>query len=430
MAEAELAQRRAEAVDPNDGCSGRILMARRSLPTRDHLLARGRLADQANAFLGKAWDKGWLPPPNLDPNALWALAAKSYGARAEAAEHGERSQADVADFRERLTRLCSAVEAEADLNPLGRAMAWGQLSRVVKNRLAFGALWLERPELLATPLAAPIIVIGHMRSGTTRIHTLLAADPAHSHTRYCDAYHPVPARLGMNRVNAALELAMLGKINPWMQSIHPMRAGGVEEELAWISAALHHSIYETQWHIPTYSSWSEASDPAPIYREFLRILRTDAAHRGIAAKPRILKVPAFAEDLATLLTLLPDARLVIAERAQDAVLKSAISLAANQMAVQSDTCSLDDIEARWRHKIALRETRMASALAHWQGPIARASFDDLNADWQAAIARIYADLGLGLTPEALGQMRKTMAASKGGKHHAHAEQLARFAEPR
>ena len=324
--------------------------------------------------------------------------------------------------------MIAAVHDEADLNPLGRAMAWGQLSRVVKNRLAFGALWLERPELLATPLAPPIIVIGHMRSGTTRIHTLLAADPAFSHTRYCDAYHPVPAPLGMNRVRAALELAMLGLLNPWMQSIHPMAAGGVEEELAWISAALHHSIYESQWHIPAYSAWSEAHDPAPVYREMLRILKTDAAHRGIADRPRVLKVPAFAEDLATLLALLPEARLVLAQREHDAVLRSAVSLAANQMAMQSDACDLAQIEARWRHKIALREERVATALAGWQGPVARLTFDDLNADWEGAIARCYADLGLTLTADALMAMHKVMAASEGGQHHAHAAQLARFAE--
>jgi hypothetical protein len=306
-------------------------------------------------------------------------------------------------------------------------MAWGQLSRVVKNRLAFGALWLERPELIATPLAPPIIVIGHMRSGTTRIHTLLAADPAHSHTRYCDAFHPVPAPLGLNRAKASLELAMLSLLNPWMQSIHPMRAGGVEEELAWISAALHHSIYESQWHIPAYSAWSEGQDPAPIYREMLRILRTDAAHRGIAAKPRVLKVPAFAEDLATLLDLMPEARLVLAERDHQAVLRSAVSLAANQMAVQSDSCDLARIEARWRHKIALREERIAAALEGWQGPRARASFDAINTDWEGAIARVYADLGLPLTSLALAAMRKVMAASEGGQHHAHAAQLARFA---
>jgi hypothetical protein len=399
-------------------------------PTRDHLLARGPLATRANAFLGQAWERGWLPPPALDPEALWALAAKPYGARAEAAEHGGRSPEDVADFRERLARLIASIEAEADLNPLGRAMAWGQLSRAVKNRLAFGSLWLERPELIETHLAPPIIVIGHMRSGTTRIHTLLAADPAHAHTRYCDAYHPVPAPLGMNRVKAALELAMLGLLNPWMQSIHPMAPAAVEEELAWLSAALHHSIYESQWHIPAYSAWSEARSPLPIYREFDRILRTDAAHRGLADRPRVLKVPAFTEDLATLLALYPDARLVLATREHEAVLKSAISLAANQMAMQSDSCCLDAIEARWRHKIGLREARMAEALASWQGPLARASFDALNHDWEAAITGIYADLGLALSPEARAAMRKVMAASEVGHHHAHAAQLTRFAQGR
>lgn len=402
-----------------------------SAPPRDHPLARGPLAQRANDFLGRAWQRGWLSPPDLDPDALWSLAAKPYGAHIEAIEHGGRSDEDVADFRARLERLCASIAEEAKLNPLGQAMAFGQLSRVVKNRLAFGALWLERPELLDTPLPAPIIVIGHMRSGTTRIHNLLAADPAHSHTRYCDAYHPVPprygVRLGMNRVKAALELAMLGMLNPWLQSIHPMAPAAVEEELAWISAALHHSIYESQWHIPAYSGWSEGHHPAPVYREMLRILRTDAASRAVADKPRVMKVPAFSEDLATLLEALPDARLVIARRDHAAVLRSAVSLAANQMAMQSDACDLMAITARWEHKIALREARMATALAEWQGPVARLDFDEINADWEAAIARCYADLGLLLTPDALASMRRTMAASEAGQHHSHAEQLARFA---
>ena len=397
-------------------------------PVRDHPLARGALAQKANDFLGKAWERGWLPPPDLAPEAIRALAAKPYGVEAEAAEQGGRSAEDVADFRERFARMLAAVEAEADLNPLGKTMAWGQMSRVVKNRLALGKLWRQRPALLETPLAPPVIVIGHMRSGTTRIHKLLAADPAFSHTRYCDAYHPVPARFGRNRLVSAVELAMLGALNPWMQSIHPMAPAAVEEELAWISAALHHSIYESQWHIPSYSAWSEARDPAPIYRELKRMLQTDAATRRLAGKPRVMKVPAFAEDLATLLAQFPDARLVLAEREHEAVLKSAVSLAANQMAVQSDTCDLARIEARWRHKIALRETRIAAALKDWQGPVARLTFDDLNADWESAMRRCYADLGLALTPAALAAMRAVMAASKDGHHHAHREQLARFAK--
>ena len=401
-------------------------MARKPPPPRPHLLARGKRAVQANDFLGRAWDKGWLPPPRLDSENLWAIAAKGLGARAPAAEHGGRSNEDVADFRERLARLCASVVDEADLNPLGQAMAFGQLLRTVKTRLALGDLWTRRPALLATPLAPPIIVLGHMRSGTTRIHKLLAADPAHAHTRYCDAYHPVPARAGVNRAKAAVELALLGVLNPWMQSIHPMAPAAVEEELAWISAALHHSIYESQWRIPAYSAWSEARAPLPVYREFRRIFQTDAAMRGNAAKPRVLKVPAFAEDLDTLLSLFPDARLVLASRDPAAVLKSAVSLAANQMAVQSDNCDLAQIEGLWRHKIGLREARLAAVLAGWQGPMVQLAFDELAADWEGAIQRCYRALGLVLTPEALGAMRRVMAASERGAHHSHAAQLAGF----
>jgi hypothetical protein len=95
--------------------------------------------------------------------------------------------------------------------------------------------------------------------------------------------------------------------------------------------------------------------------------------------------------------------------------------------MQSDCCCLDSIEALWRHKIALREARMKAALAEWQGPVARLDFDELGADWEGAIARCYADLGLALTPVALVAMRRQMAASETGHHHAHSAQLARFA---
>ena len=394
---------------------------------RSHPLARTALVDRSSAFLGQAWDKGWLPDPDLSAAALWAKAARPYATEAAEFEMAGRRPEDVADFRERLERLCASVEKQAQLNPLGRAMAYGQLIRVIRNRLKFGALWTAKPELLATRLAAPIIVIGHMRSGTTRIHKLLAADPAHSHTRYCDAYHPVPSRFGLNRMKSVFDLAMLGALNPWLQSIHPMAAGEVEEELAWIASSLNHSIYESQWHIPIYSEWSEARDPAPIYREFSRILKTDAAHRGLAGKPRVLKVPAFSEDLASLLAQFPDARVVIAERDHDAVLRSAVSLAANQMAIQSDNCDLEQIEKLWRHKIALRETRVEAALRDWSGPIARLHFDALNADWEREITRAYAELGLALTEDALTAMRSLMAGSEKGHHLAHAEQLKVFA---
>ena len=51
-------------------------------PVREHLLARGPLAQRASDFLGKAWERGWLPPPDLDAQALCELAMKPHGAGA------------------------------------------------------------------------------------------------------------------------------------------------------------------------------------------------------------------------------------------------------------------------------------------------------------------------------------------------------------
>jgi len=398
-----------------------------SKPIRSHPLTRSNLAEKADRWLLHAWEKEWLSVPPLDPDTLWKEAARPLGDRAHDAEHGGRPDVDIRDFRERLNRLTAALADEADLNALGRAMAHGQLVRVIRNRLRLGALWIDRPDLPRTPIAPPIIVVGHMRSGTTRVHKLLAADPAHSHTRYCDGYHPLPGRFGLKRVASAVELGALGAVNPWLQNIHPMAPGEVEEELGWIGAALHQSIYESQWHIPSFTAWAEAADPAPIYREMDRILRTDAATRGLADRPRVLKVPAFTEDLTTLAQQFPDARLVVAQRDINAVHRSAVSLVANQMAVQSDACELDWIEGEWRRKLALREDRMKRALDEWTGPVARLRFSALNDDWEGEIRRAYRELGLTMTDRALKRMRRLMRASESGNHAAHSLQLARFA---
>lgn len=397
---------------------------------RDHLLARGKFADRANRFLGKAWDRGWLPEAAVEPEAVWLAAAKSAGIktaeRAIDVETAQRSESEIEDFRLRLSKLCEAINSEAKLNPLGRAMAFGQLTRVVAQRLSFGDLWQREPDLAHTQIAPPILIIGHMRSGTTRIHKLLAADPAHSHTRYCDAWHPVPRTPDLRQIKSRADLFMLETLNPWLQSIHPMASGEVEEELAWLAGALNHSIYESQWHIPSYSAFSEARDPEPVYRELERVLRTDAAHRKCAHRPRVMKAPQFSEDLACLLKLFPDARVVVAERDKEAVLKSAVSLVANQMAIQSDACDLDAITALYERKIALRNERREAALNNWNGPVARLAFDDLTADWEREIARAYRELGMELSAEARSAMRAAMQSSASSAHHGHAEQLSRF----
>ncbi|MEE1877149.1 sulfotransferase family protein [Altererythrobacter litoralis] len=393
------------------------------LPERPHPLARAPLVDRTCAGLDHAWERGWLPPPSIDPDELWRRAAKGYAVETE---RGGRSEEDVADFRERLSALCSAVASEARLNALGKTMAHGQIVRVIRQRLGLGQLWLQRPELLDTPLAPPIVVVGPMRSGTTRLHRLLAADPAHCATRFCDSWSPVPQRIDMRPLWGGMMLAVARQLDPWIDALHPMGSMRAEEELGWITSALGHSTFETQWRVSSFTSFCEKRDATPIYREFARILRTDAAHHGNAMRPRVLKVPQFSEELPALLAQFPCARLVIANRDGEDVLRSAVSLVANQMTIQSDHVDLDWIEAEWRRKLDLSHALVEAALADFTGPVAHVHFDALGANWEAEIARIYAELGIDLAPEARTAMRAEMRESELSPHRFHAMQLARF----
>ncbi len=388
-----------------------------SPPPRPHLLARSRTAELADRVIETIWDKGIHDRPPLEPEALWAVGSKGFTGEDES--FGRCAQ-DVADFRTRLEAICRSLREEADLNALGHTMAYGQLTAAIRVRHNLGRLWQKHQGIEQTPIASPIVVVGQMRAGTTRMHRLLAADPAHSATRLYNSLNPVKHGLDLRPLKTRLGLAVARRINPWIDALHPFGATRVDEELPWLSHGLSPAALEAQYRIPSYVGFSEGRDASPVYREFARVLRTDAAQMHNAALPRVLKCPQYAEDLGALLAQFPDARVVVTRRDSDAVLASTVSLVSCQMAYQSESVALEAIEHEWRRKLALREQRMNAALHGFSGPVAEVSFDDLSADWEAEIARVYNLLGIELTREALSAMHAEQGRAAKSPHHAHA----------
>ncbi len=393
-------------------------------PARAHPLVRSRAAAWADRTIGAVWEHGIAAKPPLDPGFLWKTGSRGFDA---SAERSIRSEEEVADFRERLEVLCRSLSAEARLGALGHTLAYGQITAAIRRRHALGRIWLDDPPSAQTPIAPPIIVVGHMRAGTTRMHRLLAADPQHTGTRFCNSHDPVPSTPDFRPLKAMAALALARKINPWLDTLHPFGAKRFDEEIGWLASALSHCTFEAQWRIPSYVAFSEARDGKAIYSEFARILRCDAAAMGDAGRPRVLKCPQFAEDLPALLQQFPEARLVVAHRDLEAVLESSISLVASQMAIQSNRAKISEIEGEWRRKLALRSARMSRFLANHAGPVAHVDFDGLGTDWRAEISRTYRSLGIELTETALSAMAAEQDRDAGGSHHAHRSHIAGFA---
>jgi len=378
-------------------------------PPRDRRL---RLADAA---LDAAWRRGWAERPTLDPDALVRKAEARTGLRVVTGD----------GWRQRLGLLCQDLQDVASLTPLGRTIAHGQLVAALSNRLRAHALWARHPQIAEQPIGAPIIVVGQMRSGTTRMQRLLARDPRLTFTRFFESWNPLPsgeprALVDDRKLRGWLGLLSAQLLNPGFDAIHPTRWDAPDEEIGLQSVSVFGAAFEAQWRVPGYSAAVEADDGVAVYAEFRRLLQTLAwLRRDDGIRPWILKVPQFSQDLPALLRAFPDARLVCVSRDTSEVIASSASLVRNQMAVQSDRVDPHWIGREWTRKVALRDARTAAARARSDVPQIDVAFADMDGDWRAEMTRVYRMLELPLTANVLARMGNYAERSRGGAHVRH-----------
>lgn len=362
-----------------------------------------------NRGLTQSWRMGVATKPRLTAAAMIADARRRTGLDDFGPEERWRPALDL---------LARALVREARLNALGRTIAYGQIVGILMQRLRAHALWAEHPEILERPIEPPIIVLGHMRSGSTRLQRLLACDPRFAHTRFFESWRPVPHRRGAAlddrkwRAGAALHVARM--LNPRFTAIHPTTLSAPDEEIGFHAFSLCGAPFEAQWRIPSFAAHWEGADLDPVYGEFRALLQTIGWLRGEPPeRPWILKVPQFMQDLPALLRVFPDARLLCLSRDPAEVIGSSASLALNQMQIQSDHVDPHWIGHEWLRKVALRER-----IAHATRAVATASqldiaFAAMNADWLREVRRVYDFLGLDLPRETETRMRAYVAAAHG-----------------
>jgi hypothetical protein len=373
------------------------------LPRSDRQRPGDRIAF-ANSALETAWSRGWFDRPQLDPGAMLSAARGIAGLDDFGLEDG---------WRDRLDRLCTSLHDEASLNALGTTIAYGQIVAALMARLRATATWRRNPEIDEIAIPAPIIVVGQMRSGSTRMQRLLACDKRFAFTRFFESWNPLPRwpRLPMDdrKLRGWFALRVAHGLNPQFGAIHPVRSHQADEEIGLHNIALYGAAFEAQWRIPTFARHGEAIDSRPIYAEFKRHLQTIRwLRKDRTERPWILKLPQFSQDLDAVLHTFPDARVVVLHRDPVQVVGSCASLVHNQMSVQSDTVDRDWIGQEWLRKVALREQRVALARQHHQVPSVDVAFSDMQADWGGQMRKVYDLLDLPLTDDVERRMSRFM----------------------
>lgn len=370
---------------------------------------------------------GRIRPARLEKDYLLEQAAKQTGLD------------DFGDpwFRQPFDILLDAVRNEAQLNAAGDFSAMLYFNQVLMHRLLSEHWFKRHPEILERTLKRPVVIVGPMRSGTTRLHRLLAADRRFSHMRSFETISPVP-RQDFEAVLAgeaedfrpvlARRIMRVARLaNPRTLSIHPTGPYEPEEELGLLCASLYGMKHEAQWHVPSYAAWCEGVDATPAYRYMADQLRLVGwSQQASTLRPWILKTPQHMLDLPALLNVFPDARLIFTHRDPQQVVGSAASLAWNQTIIYSDHADAGEIGREWLRKTQLQVERMMAAREHIAPErMIDVQYEDMERDWRGTMERVYRFLDLDIEPAVPG-MEDYLERSRELKRHPHRYSLEMF----
>ena len=365
----------------------------------------------------------------LDRDTLLAAARKATGLQ----DFGDDS------FLDPMQRLIVALEVEAELNPVGRFMNRTNILRLLKHRLYAQDLLTRHPEILQRHIPDPVVVVGLGRSGTTRLHRLLAADPQFLHLKSWESVFPVPypacftARAAGQtdpRITALDQgLKAVLYLSPQVAAVHPLGTFEVEEEIGLLQHGFSSQIFEIQAKIPTFAEWLMTHDQHAAYEYMVVLMKIISWFRGDPEdKPWVLKTPQHMQDLDALLQVFPHARLVCSHRDPVKLVGSVCSTAWNAMVRDSDTMTADWLGPQWLSKTErmLHKTlRIRDELVPPRNQY-DIQYADITADWQQALQGVYDFLGLPFTDEARRNMQGWLDRNAQHQHGAHKYSLADF----
>jgi hypothetical protein len=334
------------------------------------------------------------------------------------------------DYVEGLEVLLESYARDAGLTPLGNGSARQFLRGALVARLLSEAQWRQHPQHADVAIERPIFVTGLPRTGTTALHRLLTADPAHQGLELwlTEVPQPRPPRETWddNPVFAGIQAGFHKhhQENPEYMGLHYIAADQVEECWQLLRQTMRSISFECLAHLPTYSAWLQGQDWRPAYRRHRRLLQLiglpDAGRRWVLKNPSHL----FALD--ALFEVYPDALVVQTHREPRTAIASVCSLAAASSAGWSDTFTgatigRDQLEL-WARGL---EKFTADRSALDPSRFLDVAYEDFVADPVGAAEGVYAHFGLPLSEEARAAMRAIHETSTtGGRRPAHRYTLA------
>ena len=339
------------------------------------------------------------------------------------------------DFADGLRALVDSINAEAGLLPGHETKLEGELLRVLVNRLRMQHDIAQHPEILDEEVLPPVFITSMPRTGSTKLHRLLAATGDFNALRFWHTYHfaRIPGKedeVPDPRIEAAARyLQWLERRAPLYQQYHPMYVEEAEEELFLLDAgfnSLHR--YSAMLNVPSYTQWVLAREGSQVFR-FLRQMLQYLQWQHYRGRPHrwVLKTPAMFGNEAALAEVFPGVDFIVTHRHPVAVVPSACALLRGVRSMYNDDdCSA--VAGEWtlygfgellKGHLRWRESYPADKVLDIR-------FDDIMRDEIDVLQNIYHFLGMQLGEGARAHVRDWLALDARRGHQPTTATLAEY----
>ena len=323
------------------------------------------------------------------------------------------------EYLEPLGILLDSYRSEAGLTEIGSKMFRFFLKGALVARLLSEASWKANPGYADVEVTRPIFVTGLPRTGTTALHRLLAADPAHQGVEMWLAEFPQPRpprdtwsdNPVYQQIQAGFEQHHVE--NPEFMGLHYMDAGEVEECWQLLRQSVMSISYESLAHIPTYSRWLAQQDWTPAYLRHRKNLQLIGLNDP--GKRWVLKNPSHLFALDALMAAYPDALVIQTHRPPSTLIASMCSLAEHATPGWSTTFTGEQV-GQDQLELWSRGLREFSTARKRYDPaqFLDIDFTDLRNDPMGTVERVYAALDTPMSEDARAAVTALDEESRSG----------------
>jgi hypothetical protein len=220
----------------------------------------------------------------------------------EALLQNAREQTGLSDFGDDwfmtpLTRLVEDVNRDAGLvSP--ESSAGARIQSALADRLMLEQYFKDHPEAADEKIELACAIIGLPRTGSTMVHRLLASSRKLTALWWWETAFPFPFPEESATDPSPRQEAAKGMVDwllaewPDFESIDPMDAMAINEEVVLLDRTFLSTTYDSMMPIHEYGYWQAEQDHESAIRDlyrFMQVIQHQRVVRGEARRPWVFK---------------------------------------------------------------------------------------------------------------------------------------------